>query len=105
MWMVDPRILCTQHLLGEHVETHMFVGHLLAGRKLGKYAALCETSALSSRHDALVVELLARGYKHNSPLPEVPKDRLGEGSIDRAKSLLDLTTRCALCAARYRRLK
>ena len=24
MWMVNPRIMCRQHLLGEHVEIHMF---------------------------------------------------------------------------------
>ena len=26
MWMVDPKIMCRKHLLGEHVEHHMFVG-------------------------------------------------------------------------------
>ena len=27
-WMVDPRLLCRKHLLGEHVENHMFIGTL-----------------------------------------------------------------------------
>jgi hypothetical protein len=26
MWMVNPRIMCGNHLLGEHLETHMFYG-------------------------------------------------------------------------------
>jgi Pyrimidine dimer DNA glycosylase len=28
MWLVDPRLMCSQHLLGEHVELHMLVGSL-----------------------------------------------------------------------------
>jgi hypothetical protein len=28
MWMVDPRIMCRNHLLGEHAEIHMFVWNI-----------------------------------------------------------------------------
>ena len=28
MWMVNPGFMCNKHLLGEHVECHMLVGHL-----------------------------------------------------------------------------
>ena len=31
MWLVNPALLCRQHLLGEHVEMHMFAGHILEG--------------------------------------------------------------------------
>ena len=34
MWMVDPQIMCRQHLLGEHTEMHMFVGTLKRGPAL-----------------------------------------------------------------------
>jgi hypothetical protein len=33
MWMVDPRLVCSKHLLGEHVELHMFVGCLLKRKR------------------------------------------------------------------------
>lgn len=32
MWVVNPKILCRKHLLGEHVELHMATGHLQRGR-------------------------------------------------------------------------
>ena len=34
MWMIDPTMLCTKHLLGEHVELHMFVGTINKNKKL-----------------------------------------------------------------------
>ena len=37
MWMVDPRIMCRQHLLGEHVEIHMFVGAISRGKSVKGY--------------------------------------------------------------------
>ena len=27
MWLVDPKFMCNQHLLGEHVEMHSFYWH------------------------------------------------------------------------------
>src|SRR5690606_16221724 len=63
MWMVDPRILCQQHLSGEHVEIHMFIGSMnRGGCKPGQYVGLLETRNLKSRHDALVEEMLSRGW-------------------------------------------
>ena len=26
MWLVPPQLMCDQHLLGEHLEMHMFIG-------------------------------------------------------------------------------
>ncbi len=32
--MVDPTIMCRNHLLGEHVEIHMFVGTIDQGQSV-----------------------------------------------------------------------
>ena len=31
MWNVDPKLMCNKHLLGEHVEMHMFFGTIQKG--------------------------------------------------------------------------
>jgi len=33
MWMVDPRLLCNQHLIGEHGEIHKFLPSFRKGHK------------------------------------------------------------------------
>lgn len=97
MWMVPPIYLCNKHLLGEHVETHMFVGHLKLGRRLGAYASLCEPHRLVERHDELAAELRARGFIHKSPLEfEYSGTEVGHVDIDR--SIADLRARCPDCS-------
>lgn len=36
-WLVDPRCLCDKHLLGEHVEHHMFIGTLRKNKSIQGY--------------------------------------------------------------------
>jgi hypothetical protein len=99
MWNVDPASLCRKHLLGEHVEMHMFVGHLNKGRRLGRYAdGLCERHRIRERHELLASELVARGYNHRSPLPAF--DELEEGHVDLRRSERELRGRCAACRRR-----
>lgn len=104
MWMTDPAIMCRQHLLGEHVELHMFVGTINKGISVAGYLSdnLLEPSSLKSRHSELVNEMLRRGYSHQSPLPEVTMG-LEESDlavkIDRVASRNELTRRCPVCAA------
>jgi len=64
--MVDPRILCRQHLLGEHAELHMFIGALGRGLSVKGYLEknLLEIHNLHGRHEELVREMKRRGYKH-----------------------------------------
>jgi hypothetical protein len=71
--------MCRRHLLGEHVETHMMAGCLLAGRSLEGYYArgLIDTDLIAPRHTALAAEMAARGYRHESPLPDFPNPRRG----------------------------
>ncbi len=51
-WLCDPKILCNKHLLGEHVEHHMFVGTLKAKKNVDGYVRnnLLEISSL---HDGM----------------------------------------------------
>lgn len=70
MWMVDPKILCNKHLLGEHVELHMFIGSINKGRDIEGYVKnnLIEPSKLYQRHQELVNEMKRRGMNHKSEL-------------------------------------
>ncbi len=95
--MVNPRLMCRKHLLGEHVELHMFVAGLRRGLNLDGYLAkgLLEPHSIERRHDELVRELERRGYRHKSPLPEfAPK---GGGRVDRKLNLIELARRCREC--------
>ena len=109
LWMVDPKIMCRQHLLGEHLETHMFVGSINKGTSMDGYlrSGLLEIHNLRSRHDALVTEMVARGYNHKSPLPELKEVSLALrcGTIDRGAALDELVRRCSECHERWRKLK
>ena len=100
MWMVDPGTMCRKHLLGEHVETHMFVGAIARGKNLSGYVTnkLVDSARLQERHDHLVQEMRRRGYNHNSPLHY--EDVLGLGQVDSQLSDADLRGRCADCRAR-----
>jgi len=101
MWMVDPTIMCRQHLLGEHVEIHMLVGAIRVGKSLSGYISnnLCQVDMIKSRHEELVVEMIKRGYNHKSPLPNFQSRN--EGKINSWESFKELLNRCPECAKRY----
>ena len=68
MWIVDPRIMCRQHLLGEHAEIHMFAGAIERGYSVKGYLenGLLEVHNLHKRHEELAREIKRRNYGHNS---------------------------------------
>jgi hypothetical protein len=110
MWMVNPKIMCRQHLLGEHVEHHMFVGSINKETSMKGYLSdnLLEPASLFARHEALATEMESRGYDHRSPLPKVEIPfRLEDAfvKIDKSASLKELLRRCPECRARYEALK
>lgn len=81
VWDLPPQRLCRQHLLGEHRELHA-IWVVLTEARTG-YRRHPETvrwegrlAALYARHEALVTEMAARGYRHASPLDP----RLATGS-------------------------
>jgi hypothetical protein len=106
MWMVPPKLMCDRHLLGEHVECHMLAGTLARGRSIDGFIAkgLLEPASLEVRHASLAEEMLARGFRHRSPLPSVELGYLPDASrcavVDREQSLRDLLARCPLCQQR-----
>ena len=105
MWMVDPRIMCRKHLLGEHVECHMFAGTLIKGRSVQGYLdkGLLEERSLLVRHDQLSKEMAFRGYSHNSPMLDmILRDR---GKVDVAWSLKELLARCKECRLRWYKMR
>lgn len=73
IWDIPPKNLCRVHLLGEHRELHAIWTILTMGRK--GYSNHPETkrwvgklAALYIRHEALICEMKARNYNHNSDL-------------------------------------
>ena len=104
MWMVDPQILCRKHLLGEHVELHMLVGHLKRGRRVDGWAdSNCtQPRSIAARHKALAREMARRGYRHASPLmqPSVAAHQRPGATVDVAAAQAELVRRCADCAGR-----
>lgn len=105
--MVPPYILCRNHLLGEHSEIHKhrhnFVkGHSIKGRIEGNAV---EPMSMESRHDALVEEMLRRGYNHQSPYEQPSLEHYSEEEmwtiVDTEAALEMLLERCPECRARY----
>jgi hypothetical protein len=105
MWMVSPKVMCRQHLLGEHVEIHMFVGTIRLGRSIAGYVenGLVEVHNFKARHDALVAEMVRRGMQHWTPVRRPFTRRIGK--VDRRASRRELARRCPACRSRQRRLR
>lgn len=101
--MVDPRIMCRQHILGEHLELHMLAGHLAHERRIGGYVEInaVEPKSIGIRHDVLVAEFRRRGYAHNVPLTIPSLDYLLEehknAKVDQVLALRELLRRCYKC--------
>jgi len=108
MWLCDPKIMCQKHLCGEHVEMHMFLGTIKKGKKIDGYLKnnLLEPMALYWRHKQLELEMIDRGYNHNSEMFDVPNTVLNiseekrDVRINRDAALKDLLDRCPECRKR-----
>lgn len=98
MWNVDVKKMCRKHLLGEHVEMHMFVSSVKNGKSLQGFinTGLVEVHNIKKRHDELVQEMLFRGYKHKTPLNY--EDFYVAGSVDIEENERELSRRCCYCA-------
>lgn len=101
MWNLPPEKMCNQHLLGEHKELHQAVGSLNKGRSLRGHIekGQIEVHNIKKRHDALIKEMLNRGFKHKSPLPDFKNFRAGK--IDKKFNKKDLMSRCEKCRQRF----
>jgi Pyrimidine dimer DNA glycosylase len=81
VWDIETKLLCNSHLLGEHREIHA-IWTILTKNKKG-YSHHPETLrwkgkllALYNRHEAVVEEMIKRGFNHKSTL----KKELATGS-------------------------
>ena len=102
-WQVDPKFLCRKHLLGEHVEIHMFVGTINKNISMKGYIekGLVDPSKLTSRHQELVSEMKSRGYNHKSELIEFSCNQVGY--VDIENNIIELSKRCPNCCERINR--
>jgi len=114
MWLVDPRILCRQHLLGAHVELHMFIGTIKKKIKVDGYLKnnCLQPRMIYQEHLNLINEMIRRGYKHNSPLYEHEcfcisnlTNEQQYWEIDKIKSLQLLLSKCPRCKSTFDELK
>ncbi len=113
MWMTDPRLMCMQHLLGEHGEIHKhrhnFVkGHSMAGRI---EINAVEPLSLKTRHDELETEIRRRAVEAGRKPPCSPfeqpdldaySDEHREYRIDREAARELLVNRCEDCCSRHK---
>ena len=105
MWNVNPELMCRKHLLGEHVEMHMFLGTLHHGKSLDGYIrkGLVEVHNIKLRHDELVREMVRRGHQHNSPMEDsILLQKMG--SVDVKRSYEELRSRCTECRRRFEKM-
>lgn len=107
--MVHPSLLCNKHLLGEHVEHHMFIGTIRKGISINGYIlnGLVEPDQIVARHDVLATEMEKRGMNHKTPIQTedliMMRDyNIKHPTIQRVNAdynLNDLKTRCERCRA------
>jgi hypothetical protein len=97
--MVDPKIMCNQHLLGEHVEIHMLVGCLNRNKNINGYISggLVEVQSIKTRHDRIVKEMLERGMNHNTPIENNKMFECVAGHVDVENNIKELGKRCKKC--------
>ena len=105
MWGIDPILLCQKHLIGEHGEIHKHRHNFIKKHKIAKRISpivQIEPENMQKRHDELVLEMLTRGYNHNSPYeqPDLSHLKTEEryAKIDINISIKDLFDRCPECS-------
>ena len=100
--MIDSRMLCNRHLLGEHFEIHQHRHNFVKGHSIEGRRGQIEPESMSQRHDDLAEEMLSRGMKHESPYvqPDLSEYDLSGFTVDRNDSMLDLKARCCECEKR-----
>lgn len=106
MWMINPKMLCNKHLVGEHGEIHKH-RHIFEKKQRidGRMSPIVqiEPSSMRVRHDQLAEEMQCRGMNHNSPYTQpdiyyLPAEYLS-ARVDLETSLFDLMDRCPDCLA------
>lgn len=104
MWLIPPRRMCTRHLETELADVRRLARRIACRKSLGPFLAKrwIEVHSANRRYDAIARELRRRGSA--IPLPELPPLNIEVGSVDKAQSLRDLTSKCDDCRHRLRYL-
>lgn len=109
MWGAKPETMCRQHLLGEHLELHMFAGTLKKKGGLKGYITnnLLDVKEIKNRHDAIAEEMRSRGFNHKTPMESNPNydylpEELQERRLNKLASAKDLRDRCDECRRKWR---
>lgn len=99
MWGVNPKYMCNQHLLGEHVEMHMFIGTIRRGKNIDGYIKnkLVNPCLIKERHNELVKEMIKRGMNHKSPMNDYEIIFCLNVPIDVKANEQELKKRCKNC--------
>lgn len=108
MWMVDPKIMCRNHLLGEHRELHAIAGLIRKKKSLDGYLSegLIDPRLLQSRHLALSKEMSQRGYYDAESIGVLDLSYLrleDRPYVDAEESLRILLSRCSACTERHQK--
>lgn len=105
MWGAAPRRMCDKHILGEHLEMHMFHTALSRKQTVTGYITknLLAPSEVKERHDMLAAEMLRRNMNHKSPMDTQPDIsylpyHLRVAELYEHVSEEELYTRCEKCA-------
>lgn len=117
MWMVNPKIMCKNHILGEHKEIHQLIGSLKRNFGVSGYVKnnCIEITSIVKRHDDIVNEMARRGYNHYSPI-NLTQDQINDIStylcdeerlykVDSDSSTQDLINRCDQCLENYKEVE
>lgn len=75
IWDISPSLICNRHLLGEHRELHAIWAIITEGKKGYRHHPEIKRwqgklKALFLRHEEIVTEMKARGFRHASFLNE-----------------------------------
>jgi hypothetical protein len=112
MWQIPPKLLCRKHLIGEHVEMHMFIGTIKKGKSIKGYLdkGLVDVPDIIYRHNNLAEEMISRGYNHKSEMGKEASDVIDAYikkhypyklySVNVYNNLEDLSRRCEACKER-----
>lgn len=114
--MINPKLLCDRHLLGEHLELHKHLPSFKKRHSISNRVSpvvQIEPLSMQSRHDMLAEEIGKRWPKnnpHRSPFPvdiktllEYLPERERSVKVDLSISETDLCNRCPSCRERILR--
>jgi len=111
MWMIDPKLMCIQHIVGEHRELHALKGSLERTKpECNNYErhikniitlakeGFIDLKSLKSRHEELVKHI----ENHNSPMENVPTlkhlpKEARNAKVDKEKAVKDIIDRPEAC--------